>query len=247
MLRIAIAAATLALVGCSTGSPEDLCKKLGELAAKDGQAFDDKAMESCKKELAEQKAKVDAKIWGEVSQCVHKLESIKDVDRCDPRMLAAREKVKGTGHAPADTYIKKSKGTEAQQFIKKMYDGARAYYMDAGYSRASLEPIPPQFPGPSVGPTPPLGTCCKQGGKCVPDMETFNHPTWIALQFSVDDPHYYSYEYKLAQDGKSFEVLAYGDLDCDGTYSTFSLRGEVKPGEDGPTGAAAIIKTDPLE
>jgi hypothetical protein len=46
------------------------------------------------------------------------------------------------------------------------------------------------------------------------------------LQFSVDDPHYYSYAYKV--DGKKFTVSAYGDLDCDGEYSTFEMSGDAE-------------------
>lgn len=37
-----------------------------------------------------------------------------------------------------------------------------------------------------------------------------------------------------------FYVRAYGDLDCDGTYSTFQIHGRVEAGEDGPPGTVAI-------
>ena len=33
-------------------------------------------------------------------------------------------------------YIRKSKTTEARQFVKKIYDGARAYYLDQNYTRS---------------------------------------------------------------------------------------------------------------
>lgn len=40
-------------------------------------------------------------------------------------------------------------------------------------------------------------------------------------------------------------VSAYGDLDCDGTYSTYSLTGMVT--EDGDISLGEIRETDPLE
>ncbi len=110
-------------------------------------------------------------------------------------------------------YIRKSKTTEARELTYKLYSRGADVRMNG-------KPFPP-----NVGPTPPLGTCCKQGGKCAPNAQQWAHSSWAALQFSVDDPHYYSYEWKT--DGKRFTVLAYGDLDCDGKYSTFEIEGEV--------------------
>jgi len=141
-------------------------------------------------------------------------------------------------------YAAKSKTTEAREFVKKMYDGARTYYMDPPMGGGSIGDIPrPQLPGPSVGPTPPLGACCKAGGKCAPAMSLWQEPTWVALYFSVDDPHYYSYAYKV--DGNKFTAAAYGDLDCDGVYSTFEMSGEVAEGE--MPGQAKLTVKDELE
>ena len=48
---------------------------------------------------------------------------------------------------PAFTkYIAKSKTSEAKQFIKKIYDGARTYYQEPNYGTKSITPTPPQFP-----------------------------------------------------------------------------------------------------
>jgi hypothetical protein len=148
----------------------------------------------------------------------------------------------------------KGKTAEARQFIKKMYDGARAYYMDRNGVRGMANPPPPQFPEPkgasTTGPVPPLGTCCSDGGRCQPRISYWNEDVWIALQYSVDDPHYYSYEYKVDNKAKNpnFTVTAYGDLDCDGVYSTFSMYGEVNSiYSDGPAGTAAIYREKELE
>ena len=64
---------------------------------------------------------------------------------------------------------------------------------------------------------------------CQPDENLWNHPSWVALDMFMINPHYYSYEFRSTPtDGDgyaTFEVLAYGDLDCDGDYSTFRIAG----------------------
>ena len=50
-------------------------------------------------------------------------------------------------------YIKKSKTTEARQFVKKIYDGARVYYMDHNGRETMTDPVvAPEFPEPAAGP-----------------------------------------------------------------------------------------------
>jgi hypothetical protein len=135
-------------------------------------------------------------------------------------------------------YVNKAKSTEAEQFVKKLHDGARAYYYNPPVS--GITPPDKHVPPESVGPTPPAGACCAgDGGKCAPDPALWSHPTWQALNFSIEDPHYYSYQYEVLDGGKAFVARAIGDLDCDGVYSTFEMRGEIA--EDGSlTGAASM-------
>lgn len=149
---------------------------------------------------------------------------------------------KGTNKA-----ANKARTVEALKFVKKIYDGARAYYMDSHASPRSMAPVPRQFPGPSVGPTPPLGACCKQPKhKCAPQQQLWTNPVWVALQFSVDDPHYYSYSYIVK--GNQFTARANGDLDCDGEYSTFEMHGMIDPQHaEGPTGSGAVTRIKALE
>ena len=148
-------------------------------------------------------------------------------------------------------YIKKSKTSEARQFVKKIYDGARAYYMDRN-GRETLADADggAQFPAtPTSGSTAPaLGACCSSGDKCMPSAALWTDESWVALQFSVDDPHYYSYQYTSADPTSSFFGRAYGDLDCNGTFSTFSMYGEINSTyADGPAGTAAIYREKELE
>ncbi len=134
-------------------------------------------------------------------------------------------------------YIKKSKMSEARQFIKKISDGARAFAMDGGTR---------SFPKVSTPMTPPAGSCCKGGTKkCTPDAAIWNHPTWAELKFSVDDQHYYSYQYEVAPDGKKYTARAIGDLDCDGEYSTFEVYGELT--DDGPIASPNVYRENELE
>jgi len=143
-------------------------------------------------------------------------------------------------------YISKSKTTEARIFVKKIYDGARAYYMGDHATRGSIGRLPPQFPTPSQGPTPPLGSCCKAGGKCGPNASHWTSPVWAALQFSVSDPHYFSYSYIVK--GNTFTARANGDLDCDGEYSTFEMIGIIdETTRDAPPGNARLHREKELE
>jgi hypothetical protein len=81
------------------------------------------------------------------------------------------------------------------------------------------------YPAAKAGPTPPLGACCKQpGGVCAYRASEWSQAPWTELDFPPRDaPVAYSYEYVPAADGQSFVARAYGDPDCDGTYSTYEL------------------------
>jgi len=114
-------------------------------------------------------------------------------------------------------YTKKTRRAETTEYLQEIARGAEAYY-----DREQ------RFPAPGAGPTPALGTCCMTGGKCMPDRRQWrDDPVWgpDGLQFSIDRPHYYSYQYQVNDDGSEFTASAYGDLDCDGESSTFELDG----------------------
>ncbi len=155
----------------------------------------------------------------------------------DPPKAAASLAVVGVAAAVAiPAFMKnarKAKTSEATLHVKKLYDGARAYYEENH-----------KFP-PSVGPTPPLGSCCKNPDKkCAPDPKLWAEASWQALMFSMDDPSQYSYTFEAG--GDTFTVRANGDLDCDGIYSTFEMAGKVQ--SDGSiTGSAGMFKDQELE
>jgi type IV pilus assembly protein PilA len=157
-------------------------------------------------------------------------------------------------------YIKKSKTSEAREFVKKIYDGARSYWMDPNTPAGSMVPTAPQFPYSIAAYTPTSGCCAIAGTgnpeKCTPTSTPWeSSASWTALHFSVDDPHYYVYNYVAstpvagAVDGSNnFTALAQGNLDCDATYSTFSMYGVVNEVyADGPAGTAALSRVNELE
>ncbi len=131
-----------------------------------------------------------------------------------------------------EKYMERSKTLEAKINVKKLYDGARVYYMYPAPRLWSREKAPPTFPEPAAGPTPPLGECCQQGGLCQPDPDRWASEPWKSLHFSLDEPHHYSYSYEVMNlpdfpRSSTFAVVANGDLDCDGVYSTFRIEGSV--------------------
>ena len=117
--------------------------------------------------------------------------------------------------------------------IRKIYDGARMAYAENG-----------KFPA-GAGPTPPRGSCCLgHDDRCPPDPALWTGDTWRQLRFSMDDPFQYSYTFESGD--TEFSARAEGDLDCDGTYSTFEIVGKVGPGGE-ISGGAGVFKDNELE
>lgn len=72
-------------------------------------------------------------------------------------------------------------------------------------------------------------------GESVADREgTWSHPTWQALEFGFDRPHYYSFSFESQNkpNGSHFVARAHGDLDGDGIHSRFEIHGSMKPNEE---------------
>ena len=82
-------------------------------------------------------------------------------------------------------YIKKSKTTEAREHVKKIYDGARAYWMDPNTaSKTAIQASSPQFRTPTIGYTAQDGCCAKEGSgteKCAPEATQWAVDPWKDL------------------------------------------------------------------
>jgi hypothetical protein len=94
-------------------------------------------------------------------------------------------------------------------------------------ARASLlaagRPVESAYP-----PAAPLTPAAVPRGEMVVDPAgTWDHPTWRLLAFRPDEPHAYAFTFdsRNGPDGSSFEATARGDLDGDGSTSTFTIRG----------------------
>ena len=136
-------------------------------------------------------------------------------------------------------YIAKAKTTEARGQLSKIYSGARIYYTES--------PDPAQFPLTEA--LTPAVTCCATGGKCTPERLQWETPTWNALQYSVDDPHYFRYRFESTgtMADATFTAYAHADLDCDGVYSTFAMHGMGQYMGQDMTGSAAVVRVNELE
>jgi len=145
-------------------------------------------------------------------------------------------------------YIRRSKTSEATMNLRKMFDSSVSYY-DSEFSDRVGTILAKQFPA-SGGPTPAADSCCAgAGGKCAPDAVAFAAvPTWNALNFSIDDPHYYWYTYTSAgvDTASQFTAAANGNLNCTAPFSTFERIGTVD-GSYNISGGAGIFRNLDLE
>lgn len=128
-------------------------------------------------------------------------------------------------------YMRRAKTTEAIDEIDKIYKGAALYYTTPHVTQAGAK-LECQFPA-SQGQTPVEGTCCSSNGmtgpdltgddRCDSDPALWNEDTWSALNFQMNDEHYFVYQFDSTGTltAAIFTATANGDLDCDGTFSTF--------------------------
>jgi hypothetical protein len=119
---------------------------------------------------------------------------------------------------------RRARTVEAVDRLAQIYRGSVAYYAGTRATQ-SLAPViaPRQFPA-SVDVTP---STVPAGARAIDPAGTWRQPTWQALNFSIEDAHYYSYQYDSDGSGAtaSFTARALGDLDGNGVRSTFERSG----------------------
>jgi len=101
--------------------------------------------------------------------------------------------------------VLRPRAAEARMGVQGIADAQLRYFRDHGQFVAC----------PSMPAATPRGTLAAFDAKA---------PGWKALAVSMEGRVRYRYEVVL--DGKSFKVVAHGDLDADGQESTYTLRGE---------------------
>jgi type IV pilus assembly protein PilA len=142
-------------------------------------------------------------------------------------------------------YIRRSKTVEAANNISKMYQSSVAYF-ESEHANLAQQIVDKQFPDKSGGANPAMGKCCPN--KCDPAayVASWQTPTWAALNFSVDDPFYYSYQYDSAgtNGAAAFSAWAFGDLNCNGVFSTFMRGGHIDAANNVTGGSGLYSKLE---
>jgi type IV pilus assembly protein PilA len=147
-------------------------------------------------------------------------------------------------------YIRRSKTTEALMNVRKLYDASVSYY-ESEHANQAGQVLARQFPSTQTMTPTPVGVCCTaQGQKCNPATyaASWNSATWSALNFSVDDPFYYSYQYDSAgtDTASQFTATASGDLTCDGAkFSLFQRVGFIQ--NNNVSGGAGLYTVNEIE
>ena len=133
-------------------------------------------------------------------------------------------------------YVTNAKTTEARSNVARMAKDATTAYsrpkmagtvLVAGESSESTRSMCPE-----ASPVPANAEAI-QGKKYQSEAAEWSGETgWECLQFSMSDPQMYQYEYEvegeLSASGSTFTAIARGDLDGDGTLSSFSMNGAIQ-------------------
>jgi prepilin-type N-terminal cleavage/methylation domain-containing protein len=142
-------------------------------------------------------------------------------------------------------YIRQSKTSEAKENLGYIYKGFITYYQEehtlAGGDVATL-----YFPAAAGGPLP---AAVPKGARTTIAAAAWDaDATFGAIRFSVTEPLYYQYTSTTTSAGPgenaSFSAIAHGDLDGDGTTSTFQREATVITGE--PKGSP-LTENSPTE
>lgn len=126
------------------------------------------------------------------------------------------------GGAPESfsAYKQSSQRIEAELMMRRVVRHSQALASAAGVYVVGATPLSPAV------------SCCEQnaGGKhqCAVDPTVWQDPVWRELDFAMDEPHYFQYQYTGT--ATSYKVIAVGDLDCDGTTITFAIDGNFDAG-----------------
>ena len=120
-------------------------------------------------------------------------------------------------------YMKRGKTTEASLNLNKIGKAAKRVKGEIGTFPIEAGAMMPHA----------TGTCCGDSGgtpqvnnKCTPTPATFSDGAgWSHLEFSVDEPSIYNYQYIPVAGGLTFTAYAIGDADCDLVQATFKMLG----------------------
>lgn len=110
----------------------------------------------------------------------------------------------------------KIRAREAEGLVGAIADKVEAHVSVTGHVPGTAAPLTPQV------------ACCEQGGQCQPDATTWAAPGWKELEFTIDNPYRYAYEYIPEPGGQAATIRAIGNLDCDSALSTYEMHVTVR-------------------
>ena len=145
-------------------------------------------------------------------------------------------------------YTRRAKTIEATMNIRKMYDGAVAYYVGE-HADASGNIQNRQFPvnAPTTPTLPTLTGAWSHGGKYQSLASDWKSGGWIALDFMVKDPQYFAYTFTASGIFTSAKasMIAQGDLNGNGVYSWFER--DCIGTHDGVQGGSGLYSVNEIE
>lgn len=133
-------------------------------------------------------------------------------------------------------YMRRAKTAEATLMIDRMWEGAHRYFEEEHVARGVITRTFNHTLPPSAGPTPLITSISEKKLVASTYLPSFtSNPSWNALDFSMADNFYYSYDFQsctIVDRECQVDSLVYcraqGDLDADKTYSLFERAGQVK-------------------
>jgi prepilin-type N-terminal cleavage/methylation domain-containing protein len=144
-------------------------------------------------------------------------------------------------------YIKRSRTVEASDQLRKLWSSSISYY-ESDYANPATVIQAKQFPGPTA---PQEATCCGQlpGDKCAGSAAEYTDPIWMSLHFTIGDPHVFRPAYESTGTGVSaaYTATSNGDLDCDGTLSTFRRNAVINATSNEVQSAASVYTNLEIE
>jgi type IV pilus assembly protein PilA len=124
-------------------------------------------------------------------------------------------------------YLVNAKNAEARNVLGQIaLDASKTYDPKRGFcpsASASVPAAPKNVSG-----------CKYQSARADWETDSAAHAGFACLRFSLEEPQYYQYSY-TAVGRTGFTATARGDLNGDGVFSTFTVRGQGTP-----TGAVEI-------
>ena len=112
------------------------------------------------------------------------------------------------------SYLDNAKMTEAKLMLNRLEKDLKTYAIQTGGVPVAKAPLTPASP-----------CCAAPDHKCPVDPNNWAGEPWKSLEFTIDEPHLFQYDYE--SDGKTFTAHAVGDLGCNGKTTTLTLTGSI--------------------